>query len=142
MADASSGRSRADYSRTGDQGWRSRAREWWAANGVQVVVFVLLGVIVAGEVSDYFNDREQARADTKQEATNEALVCAVGNLSEQSSESLRRLREQAPTLQAARAIIAAQTVEERLAAAEALREVGVPTFDSDELAEPADCPEP
>jgi predicted RecB family endonuclease len=133
--DAGSAPMRLARTRASDAGIRGRLRGWWSENGVQTVVFLLLGVIVLGEVSDFYNDRSQDR-------TNDALVCSVGNLSEQSSESLNRLRQQAPTMTAARQIIAADTAAERLAAAEELRRVGVPEFDNDELAEPEDCPTP
>lgn len=117
--------------RAEDGGRRARLRTWWTVNGVQVVVFALLAVIVAGEASDFLNDRAQADRDEHQE-------CVLGNAVEQGAESLRRLREQAPTIQAARQIIAAQTPAERLAAADQLRDVGVPEFEGP-LAEPEDC---
>lgn len=135
MDDAGSTPMRLERTRASDAGIRGRLRGWWSENGVQTVVFLLLGVIVAGEVSDFYNDRSQER-------TNDSLVCSVGNLSEQSSESLNRLRLQAPTMTAARQIIAADTAAERLAAAEELRRVGVPEFDTHDLAEPEDCPTP
>lgn len=121
--------------RSTDTSPAARARVWWSQNGVVVAMFVLLGVIMAGEVSDFLNDRAQERRDRHQE-------CVLGNAVEQGAESLVRLREQAPTMQAARAIIAAQTPEERLAAADELRRIGVPTFDAADLAKPEDCGAP
>lgn len=135
MADGSSG---VPMRRATDLGRRSRLRAWWQTNGVQVIVFALLAVIVAGELSDFVNDRAQERRD-------ELQACVVANLSETAGESLRRLRIQAPVIEAAGKLITAATPEERAEAEEALRvavrerEDDLEGQDPDDLARPEDC---
>lgn len=108
--------------------WRFWTRDTWAA----IIMFALLGVIVLGELSDFYNDREQTKRDTHQE-------CLLGNLADTNVESIRRLRAQAPVLEAARKLIGAQSDAEKLAAVNELRAVGVPRFDASSLAKPRDC---
>lgn len=130
MVDASSS---IPQRRASDLGPRARLRHWWTENGVQVVVFALLAVIVAGEASDYFNDRQQAERD-------EFQSCVIANLSESSSESLRRLRIQAPVIEAAGDLLTAATPEERRAIEAELR-VALAERDED-LGSVADLPAP
>jgi hypothetical protein len=100
--------------RSTDRHGPSRWRVWWGVNGIQVIVFALLGVIVAGEASDLYNDRQQATRD-------EVQSCVLGNLAETNSESLRRLRIQAPVIEAAGKLITAMTPDERDAAEATMR---------------------
>ena len=126
------------HQRETDRGRRARLRVWWRENGVQVVVFALLGVIVAGELSDFVNDRAQERRDSYQ-------ACVIGNLSEQSAESVRRLRIQAPIIDAAGTLITG-TVEQRRQAEEELRLALQDREDEldnvEDLPKPEDCPAP
>jgi predicted negative regulator of RcsB-dependent stress response len=121
--------------RATDQGVFARFRLWWSENAVQFIVLCLLAVIVAGELSDFFNDREQAARDQHQE-------CVLGNAVEQSAESVRRLRAQSPVLDAARRLISAESQKEEAEAVADLKAEGVPRFSNADLAEPEDCEAP
>lgn len=141
MADAGSSTTRLERTRASDGGLRSRARGWWRENGVQTVVFLLLGVIILGEVSDFVNDREQEQRDDLQ-------ACIVGNLSQTTSESLRRLRIQAPVIEAAGDLLTADTLEERrrieaeLRDALAERDEDLAEIGPNDLPAARDCPSP
>jgi 4-amino-4-deoxy-L-arabinose transferase-like glycosyltransferase len=118
--------------RASDRGRTHAAAAWLRENGVPVAIFVLLGIIVLGEAADFIDDREQARRDRQ-------AACIIGNLSESTAESVRRLREQAPVLEAARVLIAADDPAEEAAAVAMLRGTDIPRFDPDDLAKVRDC---
>lgn len=97
--------------RTDGAGWRRRLER---ETVVAIATFVLLAVIVSGEVRNLFDDRAATHREQRQ-------ACVLDNLVQQNDENLRRLRLQAPVIDAASDLITARTPEERAAVEEELR---------------------
>ena len=95
--------------------WYLRWLLWDRDDWVQVVVVSLLAILVLSQVSDTLKDRAQSRV-------NDRIACQVDNVAQTNNESIRRLREQAPVMEAGRELAEADDPVEEAKAVQKLRE--------------------
>lgn len=110
-------RDRTDVSRGGR--FVEWLRAWDGERTVQLVIFLLLAVILTGTVNGGVVARDQT-------ASIKSLSCVVQAQNVSENETLSRLRQYGPTLDAARALFEADTPEQERAAIDKLRSQPVP----------------